>query len=80
MTIDVLLFARVAELLGASQITLSLPDPVRASDVLRAVRSRPHGDQIPPSTRVAVDHRFVDDGFVLTPQCEVALIPPVAGG
>lgn len=80
MTVTVLLFARVADLLGAASVTLTLPDPARAGDVLPALRALPGGDGIPPSTRIAINHAFAADDAPVAPGDEVAVIPPVAGG
>jgi len=76
----VLLFARVADLIGAESVVVTLPHGACAGDVLTAVRSLPGGAGIPAVTRVAVNHRFVDTAHVVVADDEIALIPPVAGG
>jgi molybdopterin converting factor subunit 1 len=80
MTLSVLLFARVADLIGADAVTVAVAEGATARDVLEAVRALPGGQGIPAVTRVAVDQRFVSPDFPIPPASEVALIPPVAGG
>ncbi len=80
MTVTVLVFARVADLLGAEQVMLELPTPATADDVLRALRALPGGAAIPASTRVAINQHFVDGGARVSAGDEIAAIPPVAGG
>jgi molybdopterin converting factor subunit 1 len=80
VTATVLLFARVADLLGATSVRVALPTPATAADVLAAVRALPGGAGIPAVTRVAVNHRFVDAEAAVHESDEIALIPPVAGG
>jgi molybdopterin converting factor subunit 1 len=80
VTVTVLLFARVADLIGAESVSVQLPASAVARDVLAAVRALPGGAGIPQVTRVAVNHRFVADSAPVAAGDEVALIPPVAGG
>jgi molybdopterin converting factor small subunit len=80
VTVTVLLFARVADLLGAERVHVSLPVSATASDVLAALRALPGGDAIPPSTRLAVNHCFVAGDARVDEHDELAAIPPVAGG
>ena len=80
MTLSILLFASLAEAAGTASIELSVPMPTTAG-ALRAVVLERLGDlRQPPSIRVAVNQRFVDDGHAVTAGDEIALIPPVAGG
>jgi molybdopterin converting factor subunit 1 len=80
VTATVLLFARVADLLGATSVRVVLPTPATAADVLAAVRALPGGAGIPAVTRVAVNHSFVSPEAAVHESDEIALIPPVAGG
>lgn len=80
MTITVLLFASLAESSGRERLLVELEAPTTAGELRECVLSSSGASNISGSVRVAVNERFVDDGFILTEGDEVALIPPVAGG
>jgi molybdopterin converting factor subunit 1 len=80
ITTSVLLFARYADELGASSVTVSLPDGATARDVLAAVRALPGAERLPPAPRVAVNQRFAEPADPVKAGDELAIIPPVAGG
>lgn len=80
LTTEVLLFARYADEFGAGSVTVSVPEPATAGDLLAAVRRLPGAERLPPSPRIAVNQRFVDPGDLVVAGDEVAIIPPVAGG
>ena len=80
MTVTVRLFASYAEIIGKSQLELSVPDGSTVADVVRSVNGMPGGNALPPSPLVAVNQRYASyDGAVASGD-EVAVIPPVAGG
>ncbi len=79
-TATVLVFARVADLLGAERVSVLLPPAPTAGDVLAALRALPGGEGIPASTRIAVNHCFVALDAAIGTSDEIAAIPPVAGG
>jgi len=74
------LFASYAEIFGAPQIRIPLPDVACVSDVVTAVRAQPGGNLLAGEVKVAVNQRFADPGDRVTARDEIALIPPVAGG
>lgn len=78
--LQVLLFARYAELLGTSRLELALPEPATVSALVRVVRGLPGGDQLPEHPLVAVNARQAGAGDPLRAGDEVALLPPMAGG
>ena len=90
MTVSVLLFASLAEAAGCDRVMVELAEPVAAGTLRDRLLSGalPGGgplggagsEALRDSIRVAVNERFVHDGFVVRPGDEVALIPPVAGG
>jgi molybdopterin converting factor subunit 1 len=80
MSLRVLLFARFADLLGASELLLDLPAGVTVGEVLEAVRALPGGAAIPSAALVAVNFEQADSTTVVRVGDEVALLPPVAGG
>jgi len=73
-------FASYADLLGANQIHISLPESATVDDVIAAVRELPGGKGLPPQPRVAVNRGFAVPHQRVNPADEIALIPPVAGG
>src|SRR3954463_16077310 len=72
--ITVRLFAGLRERAGSDHVELELPDDARARDVLSAMGLQP-GQCI-----VALDREYARADARVTPQHEVALIPPVSGG
>lgn len=81
MTVQVLCFAAVRELVGASELTVVLNDGAVARDVLDVLCMRhPALRAHAPSIRLAVDGAYVNGDEPLGAGAEVALIPPVSGG
>jgi molybdopterin synthase catalytic subunit/molybdopterin converting factor small subunit len=72
--ISVRLFAGLRERAGSDRVELDLPDDARAADVLAAMGLEP-GQCI-----VALDREYAEADARVTPEHEVALIPPVSGG
>ena len=80
MTVTVRLFASYAEILGKSQLELTVPDGSTVADVVRSVNGMPGGNALPPSPLVAVNYSYAPSAHALANGDEVAIIPPVAGG
>ena len=80
MTVTVRLFASYAEILGKSQIELTVPDGSTVADVVRSVNGMPGGGALPPAPLVAVNYSYAPAAHPLSNGDEVAIIPPVAGG
>jgi molybdopterin synthase catalytic subunit/molybdopterin converting factor small subunit len=81
MKIQLLAFASAGDALGASEMTLDMPEGSRVAD-LRARLDREHPGLVPlwPRLAVAVDGRVVSPEEPLQEGAEVALLPPVSGG
>lgn len=80
MTLDVLLFASYADVIGAPTVRVAVPDGACVADVVRAVRKLATGAALPERPLVAVNHRYAKPEQVVQVTDEIALIPPVAGG
>lgn len=80
MTVDVLLFASYADAIGASRVTVDLPQDATVRDLLARVREMAAGKRVPQRPMVAVNRRYARDDQRVSPSDEVAIIPPVAGG
>lgn len=79
--VKVLLFAAVREVLGASELDLTLGHGATATAVLDALCARaPALRAYVPSLRVAVNGDYVTLDACVADGDEVAVIPPVAGG
>ncbi len=74
------LFARYAELFGADQIEVSLPEGARVADLIIALRLLPEGVSLPAEPFVAVNMAQANGATELRQGDEVALLPPLAGG
>jgi molybdopterin synthase catalytic subunit len=81
MTITVLAFAQAREALGASTLTLDLPDGSRVADALGVLEERHPGlARLRAHLAVALDQELAGAGASLRDGCELALLPPVSGG
>ncbi|NOK09372.1 molybdenum cofactor biosynthesis protein [Corallococcus exercitus] len=81
MSVTVLYFAAARERAGLSRESLDVPPGARVSDVLALLAAK-HPPLAPllPHLRVAVQQQFVALDAPVSPDAELALIPPVAGG
>jgi len=82
LTIKLLYFAALRDLVGRAEETRMLPAEVRDVAGLRAWMDAHHEALAGrlSSVRFAIDETFADDTDALTEGAVVALIPPVAGG
>jgi molybdopterin converting factor small subunit len=80
MTVQVLLFARFAEILGADRIALQLPRPATLQSVLDRLRAMPGGDALPARPLLARNQAQAPADALLEDGDEVAVLPPLAGG
>ena len=78
--VKVLLFARFAELLGQSELTIDVGAPATVRTVLDSLRERAGGSQLPSSPMVARNRVQAQLDTALEDGDEVAVLPPLAGG
>ena len=80
VTVQVLLFARFAEVLGAERVALELPRPATLQSVLDRLRALPGGAQLPPRPLMARNQAQATLDTTVNDGDEVAVLPPLAGG
>ena len=81
MKIRVRLFALARELAGADVVELELGKGSTIADVRRELAgAHPALRSIVPHVMFAVDSDYAADDASITPESEVACIPPVSGG
>lgn len=81
MRIEVRLFGGLADRAGARRIDVELPGTATVGDLRDAVAAQHAGlAGLLGRTSVAMDLRTADDDEPVSPDAEVALLPPVAGG
>lgn len=80
VTVQVLLFARFAELLGAERLALELPRPASLQAVLDRLLAMPGGAGLPPRPLLALNQAQSSPETLLEDGDEVAVLPPLAGG
>ena len=81
MQCTVLLFAQLAEALDTRQLTIELPDNSTVADALDLLASRHEAiESLRDRIAVAVNEAYAGMQTILTPDCTIALIPPVSGG
>jgi molybdopterin converting factor small subunit len=78
--VRVLLFARYAELLGQTALTVEIGAPATVRTVLDTLRERAGGAQLPPSPLVARNQVHAQLDTALEDGDELAVLPPLAGG
>jgi molybdopterin converting factor small subunit len=81
MTVRVLAFARVRELLGFAERAVDLPAGATARDAWEALAAEAASlRELSRSTRLAQNGAIVDGACVLHDGDELALLPPAGGG
>jgi molybdopterin synthase sulfur carrier subunit len=80
VSVQVLLFARFAELLGTERLSLELPRPATLQSVLDQLRTLPGGGELPPRPLLARNQAQAPADTALSDGDEVAVLPPLAGG
>jgi molybdopterin converting factor small subunit len=80
LRVRVLLFGSYAEALGFEQADLSLAAPSRVGDAVERLRSLPGGEKLPARPLCArnLSQAALDDP--LSPEDELAILPPLSGG
>ena len=74
------LFARYAELLGASQVTVRVSAGGTVADVVDGVRALPGGARLPERMLVACGVDQVRYDHPVQADDELAFLPPMSGG
>ena len=80
LTVQVLLFASYAELLGGDTLELVLDQPATVADAVEKLRALPGGEQLPPRPLCAINLSQVSPDTQLSSGDELAVLPPLAGG
>lgn len=78
--VQVRLFARYAELLGSSEVTVRLPAGGTVADLVHGVRALPGGEVLPERMLVARGVEQVRYDQAVNADDEFALLPPMSGG
>ncbi|MBI1952650.1 MAG: MoaD/ThiS family protein [Candidatus Omnitrophica bacterium] len=81
MTVKVLVFAQLADRVGLSELTLSLPQDSTARELVDLMKERhPAAGPWLDLSRLAVNWEYAQLDTRLADGDEAALIPPVSGG
>ena len=81
MKCTVLLFAQLADAVGARKMTLALDEGATVGDALDALAEQhPAVAEVRHIVAVALDERYVLPTATVRDGCTIALIPPVSGG
>ena len=80
LPVRVSLFARYAELLGASQVTVRIPRGGTVADVVDGVRALPGGTRLPERMLVVRGVDQVRYDHPVMANDELAFLPPMSGG
>lgn len=80
--VQVLLFAGLADQIGASRISIPVKNfPITASELKAAIQTAyPQASSLIKVSFAAVNQQYATEDSVITESDEVALIPPVSGG
>jgi len=81
MTVSVVAFARLRELLGFSKRSLVLPETANVDDAWNAIAAgTPAIRELRESTRIACNGAIAERGRALRDGDELSLFPPAGGG
>lgn len=81
MTIRVLLFAQLADVVGSREISIDVPEGSTVADALAAIdKAYPAVVAFKDRVAVAVAEAYAPSDQVIEPGQTLALIPPVSGG
>ena len=81
LTVKVLCFAQLRDRIGASELTLSLPNHATGSDMCRLLAARhPAAAELLGVSRLAVNGEYAPTDCALREGDEVVVITPVSGG
>ena len=81
MKIDVQFFSRLRDLAGVSEMEIDLPAGSTAADLLALLYSRmPALREWDKSILLAAGVEFVGRDYVLQPDDQISIMPPVQGG
>jgi molybdopterin converting factor small subunit len=81
MKVQVQFYAQLRDLVGIRELELEVPDSATVSDLLEQVYAeRPALRGHDNSILIGADLEFVDRNYKLTPDEEIAIMPPVQGG
>ena len=80
-TYNVRLFARFRELAGRDSVTILLQPSATVRDLRSALLDVwPKSEALLRASTLAIDGEYRDDDYAISPNDEIALIPPVSGG
>lgn len=79
MKLDVQLFGSYREIAPGGSLSLEIPEGATVDDLVRCLHECVPG-RLPPRPAIAVNRRHAENGQILRPSDELALIPAVAGG
>ncbi len=79
-TYKILLFGITRDLLQQKELLFETEQKSTAKELLGAVKSQYASLNQLPSLRIAVEHHFPENDFIIEENMEIALIPPVSGG
>lgn len=81
MKIAIKLFAAARELAGAGEIAVDAAESVTIGELRRLLaEQRPEIAPLAERSMMALNAQYCDDAARISPDDEVALIPPVSGG
>ena len=81
MTVQVLLFAGLGQLIGRNRVEAELKDGATYAELKERLASEhPTAAPLIRASRIAAGGEFVAAADPVDPQQELALIPPVSGG
>ncbi|MFT4679282.1 MAG: molybdopterin converting factor small subunit [Flavobacteriales bacterium] len=77
---EILTFGIAFEIIGERRLNYQKDQTLSCADLkIQLIADYPGLSSI-SSIKLAVDGEYVDDDFLINPQSEVAIIPPVSGG
>jgi len=80
MNLNIKYFGRIVEITGVDEERLECSDSINLAEFRSLLHSRYYPDLKGESFQIAVDQEVKSEDFRIDKDCELAILPPFAGG
>lgn len=80
MKVELIAYGIARDIIGQTKLKMDIEDGTTVGDFLPQIKSSYPKFQNLKSLLVAVNDEYADDDYIIKPEDEVVLIPPVSGG
>jgi molybdopterin converting factor small subunit len=80
MILNIKYFGRIVEITGSDEDQLECSHSISIADFKRTLLSRYYPNLNNESFQIAVNQELKSEDFIINQDCELAILPPFAGG